>query len=242
VRFPSRKVVAGAAVAAAATAALVPAAFAAAASSPSTGTSSAGGATLAAIQARAASAISARDTALTAAITAVTSNKYLTSSDRATVLATLNHDLSGLNALRPVIRADTTVAKARTDYDSIFASYRVFALALPQARLAAACDDLTGTLLPRLTDARTKLQSLLSGADQSKDTPAVQATRSDLAKQISGLSTGTSSVVAQLLAYTPAQWNANHVLLAPTRAVLVAARGDARQSRSDIATIVKALK
>ena len=172
----------------------------------------------------------------------MSSNKFLTDSDRSSVLATLNSDLSGLNALAPVIQGDTTVSQARSDYSSIFTKYRVFALALPQARFVASSDDLTGTVVPRLTDAQSRLQSLLSGPDSGKDTAAVQAAMTDLGKRISGITSDTSGLAATVLGYTPADWNTNHELLSPARSKLQDARSDARAARNDIRTVVQALR
>jgi len=225
------------------TGAFAPVAFADSNTTPSSTAISSGSSTvLASIKTRAATAISTRDSALQGALTAVNSNHYLASADRSAIVSTINGDLTGLNALAPVIQADTTVSQARADYDSIFTSYRVFALVLPQARLAAAADDITGSVLPRLEDAQSRLESLLAGADQSKDTAAVQAAMADLQKQLSGMASNTSGVSATVLGYKPADWNSNHAVLAPARADLVSARGDAKQARADIETVIGAIK
>lgn len=246
-RVSSRKMMASAAIALAAAASAVPAASADTGSGPSTtieapAATASGAGTLASIQARAASAISVRLSALHRAVTSVTSNRYLTSADRATILSTLNSDLSGLTALGPVIQADTTVAKAKADYRTIFTGYRVFALALPQARFAAAADDLTGTVVPRLSDAQSRLQTLLAGRESGKDTAAVQAAMSDLGERISAINSATAGLSASVLALTPADWNGNHAVLALLRARLVTARADARKARGDIRTVVEALR
>ncbi len=246
-RLSRKKMWASAAIALAAAASVAPAAFADTGSTPSTtaGPTEAAGngtATVASIQARAATAISVRQSALQSAITSVTSNRYLTSTDRSTILSVLNSDLAGLGALGPVIQADTTLVKVRADYLSIFTQYRVFALALPQARMAAAADDLTGTVLPRLTNARSRLQALLAGRDSAKNTAAVQAAMSDLGNRISAVSSATDGLSAAVLALTPAAWNGNHAILAEPRARLVAARADARRARDDIRTVIEALR
>jgi hypothetical protein len=252
-RFLPGKMVAVAAIVLGTTAAVAPSALAGSASASSitpvpsspvsaSASTGAGATTLAEIKAKASAAISRRDSALQRAISTVTANEYLTSSDKATVLATLNSDLTGLNALAPVIQSDSTVTKARSDYKTIFTSYRVFALALPQARLAAAADDLTGKILPRLTHAQSRLQGLLSGRDSAKNTPAVQAAIADLAKQINAITAATDGLAAAVLADTPAGWNANHAILSQPRSQLVSARADARAARRDIKTVVTALK
>ena len=198
--------------------------------------------TLSGVKAEAAAAISVRESALQAAVSAYTSNPFLTSADRSAILTTLNSDLSGLQALAPVIQADTTLSKALSDYRTIFTQYRVFALALPQSRFAASADDLTGTVVPHLTDAQSRLQALLAGPDSAKNTPAVQAAMTDLASQISAITTATNGLAATVLAYTPPEWNANRTLLAQPRADLVTARADARTAHHDVATVVAALQ
>jgi hypothetical protein len=132
-------------------------------------------ATLAQIQTRVASAISARLASLSRTIPAVNTNKWLTSTDKSALNATVEADQSALTGLGLKIQADTTVAQARADYESIFLNYRLYALALPQVRLAAAADDITGTVLPRLTDAQTRLAALLSGPDSGQNTTAVRS-------------------------------------------------------------------
>ncbi|HUJ65823.1 MAG TPA: hypothetical protein VLX59_09815 [Acidimicrobiales bacterium] len=199
-------------------------------------------ATLDGIKARAATAISVRLASLSKATPAVESNKWLTAPDKATLLNTLNADQSALTALGPKIQADTTVAQARTDYQSIFLDYRVYALALPQVRLAAATDDITGGVLPRLTDAQTRLQSLLSGPDSAKNTAPVQTAMSDLGAKIQAITSTTSGLSATILALTPAQYDANHTVLAGPREAILNARADIVAARADVVTVVGDLK
>jgi hypothetical protein len=199
-------------------------------------------ANLSGIKQRAAAAISARLTSLGTAIPGVNTNKWLTATDKSILLTTLTADQSGLTALEPKIQADTTVAQARTDYQSIFLDYRVYALALPQVRLAAAADDLTGGVLPRLTDAQSRLTSLLTGADSGKNTPAVQAAMSDLAAKIQAITSATSGLSAGLLALTPSQYDADHTVLAGPREAILSARADVVAARADVMTVAGALK
>jgi hypothetical protein len=198
--------------------------------------------TLGSIKTRAAAAISLRLSALGDAVNAVNGNRWLTASNKATVLTILNGDVSGLTALGPKIQADTTVTQARSDYRSIFLDYRVFALALPQTRFAAAADDLLNGVVPRLTDAQHRLASLLSGADSGRNGASVQAAMSDLAKQITAISTSVTGMPTQILAFTPAEYDANHSLLLPIRATLTSARSDALAARSDVLTVLEAIR
>ena len=207
-----------------------------------TGSSSNPGKTLAQIQAMAALDITRRTDALNTAIAEVNANKELTSGDRATLLGTLNGDLSGLAALGQKIAQDTTAAQAWTDFQMIFTEFRVFALAIPQARLAAAADDITGAVLPNLTAAQTTLEGLLAGVDSGKDTPRVQELMADLNNQIHGVENHVDGLSATVLGYTPADYNANHALLTPARGDLNTSRDDIGKARADITAVVAALQ
>lgn len=231
IKHPFRKAVAAATLTAGATAGFAGSAFAAS------------GSTLADVQARAAAATSARLNSLNAASGAVNANKWITSTDKSAALQIISSDTSGLTALGAKIQADTTLAQATADYRSIFTGYRVYLLALPQMRLAAANDDLSLGALPRLLDAQTKLQNLLAGPDKSKDTPAVQAAMADLAKQISGAQQALSGLSSStLLGYTPAQYNADTSLLTSARTSVTTARGDVKAARGDVATVLAAIR
>jgi hypothetical protein len=234
-RHPFRKAVASIAVAAGAAGAWAGTAYA---SNGNTGANT----SLSTVKAKASTAISTRLSSLGSAVSTVNANKWLTSSDKAAALAILNNDTTGLTALRTKVQADTTVSTAVSDYRTIFTGYRVYVLALPQIRLAAASDHLSTGVLPRLTKAQSRLESLLSGKDRSKDTSTVQAAMSDLAKRIQAIGQGTNGLSATLLAYTPAQYDANTSLLVPARTSLKTARGDAKTARQDIATVIKALR
>jgi hypothetical protein len=198
--------------------------------------------TLSTIQQKAASAIAQRLTSLSRVISTVNGSSVISAADKSTLLSTLNGDVTGLTALETLIAADTTAQQAASDYKTIFTGYRVYALALPQAHFAIAADALTGTVVPKLTDAQTKLAALLVGADAGKNTPAVQAAMADLATQLAAIGTATSGLSATVLAYTPAQYDANHALLSSARQSLVTARADAKAARADIVTVTKALK
>jgi hypothetical protein len=198
--------------------------------------------TLAAIKAQAATDIARRLASLSVAINDVTNSTAISAADKTTLLATLNADVTGLTALGTTIAGDTTVQQAVTDFKTIFTGFRVYALALPQVHFAAAADTITMSVLPKLTDAQSKLAALLAGVDSGKDTPAVQALMTDLGNQITAITSETSGLSATVLAYTPAEYDANHALLSPARASLAISRNDSRTARNDIATVVADLK
>lgn len=200
------------------------------------------GKSLSAIQAEAKIKTTARIGALNAAIAKVNAAKDISSSDRATILGTLNGDLAGMNTVEAKIAADTIVATAAADYKTIFTTYRVYAVAIPQSRLAAAADRMTSTSIPRLTDAQSKLAAALAGPDASKSTPELQADLADMSAQIASATSALNGVAAQALAVTPSAFNSNHSVLQPVRSEVKTAIADLKKASADGKTVLAAIK
>jgi hypothetical protein len=200
------------------------------------------GKSLAAIQANAKVKTTERVGALNTTIATINKAADISTADRSTILATLNGDLAGMNTVAAKIAADTTVAAAVADYQTIFTGYRVYAVAIPQSRFAAAADRLTSTSLPKLGDAQTKLTAALAGPDAAKSTPALQADLTDMAAQIAAATAAINGVSAESLAVTPAAYNANHGVMSPIRASVQSALTDVKKASSDGKTVLAAIK
>jgi hypothetical protein len=99
--------------------------------------------TLESVQAAAKTATDKREIALSAAITKLDAAKAISASDKSTLVDRLNADLAGMKAIESKIAADTTLAAASADFKTIFTTYRVFAVAIPQARIASVVDRVT---------------------------------------------------------------------------------------------------
>ncbi|MEO7123635.1 MAG: hypothetical protein ABI400_11075, partial [Lacisediminihabitans sp.] len=207
----------------------------------STSSPHATGRTLAQIQTNAATKTAERVTSLTKEITTITANTHLSSGDKSAILGTLNSDLSGMKSLATKIAADTTKSEASADYKTIFTTYRVYAVALPQARFAAATASLDSVSIPRLTATHTRLVARLAGKGASKSTPALQADLTDLSTQVANANTSLSGLSAAALAVTPAQYNSNHDVLKALKVKLTAARTALKQARQDAKAVVTAL-
>jgi len=193
--------------------------------------------TLAGIQAKAAAAITLRVNDLNAAISKVNGASHLGSST-ASLVSYLQADLAPLQALGTKIAGDTTVSTAQADASTIFTSYRVLALVLPAAHLAATADAIDVTAIPNLTALSAKAASHVTSANRATVQPLID----DLNAQIQSATNATSGVAATLLTYTPSQWNANHDLLAPTVGSVKAAGNDITKARNDIQQIRTILK
>jgi hypothetical protein len=197
--------------------------------------------TLADIQSSATIKTTARIGALNTAIARITAAPDISSSDRATILGVLNADVSGMNTVDAKVQGDTTVATALVDYQTIFTTYRVYAVAIPQAVYASGADRMTGTTIPKLTNAQAGLSAALAGPDASKSTPALLADLADMQAQIAAATSALNGVSGESLAVTPAEYNSNHSVLVPIRTAVQDALAEVRKASSDGQLVLAAI-
>jgi hypothetical protein len=194
-------------------------------------------ASLSGIQAKAAAAITLRINDLNAAIAKVNSAKDL-GSGQGTLDNYLAVDIPRLQTLGTKIAADTALSEAEADYQSIFTDYRVLALVLPAAELAADADRITNTAVPGLTAFSAKAQSHVNASNQAILQPMIDTLNND----ISGATNATSGLAGTVLVYVPSQWNANNALLNPSKASLQTGTSDVKNALSEVQQIRQYLK
>ncbi len=193
--------------------------------------------TLAGLKTQAASDITARVNDLHGAIAKVEAAKGLGSS-QAILVSYLGTDIAPLQELNQTIQADSTVQQAAHDFGTIFSDYRVYVLVLPASRIAAYADQATTTAIPKLAADATKAQSRVTPANQATLQPLID----DLNGQITTATNATNGLAATVLAFTPAQWNANNALLAASKASGQAAAGALQKGHADVTQIVQDLR
>ena len=198
--------------------------------------------TLTNVQESAATATAKRITSLNTAITKVTANAFLTTSDKTALLENLNNDLAGMNTLATKIAADTDLAQAKIDYATIFTTYRVYSVSLPQAAYTGLADTVISKTAAKLTAEQTRLSGLLSGKDSSKSTAALQASLTDMTAQIGNAGSAVAGLAAGSLAATPEQYDGNHDVMKPFKASATTARAALKQAQTDAKTIRASLK
>jgi hypothetical protein len=165
------------------------------------------GSTLAEVQAEAAQAIAVRLTALQAAIKTVQGESYL-GADATTLVNEMQADITGLQALGTKIAADTTVSQAISDADLIFTQFRVYYVMLPVVHDVNSIDYIVNVDLPALT----KDISTLQGEENSSNQPFIAPLISGMQSEVQIATGATTGLSAQLLAYTPSEWDSNHRL------------------------------
>jgi hypothetical protein len=215
---------------------------AAAGAAPSSSTagnsgSSAVPATLGGIKTKANTDITDRVHDLNAAIAKVNAAKGL-GSGQSTLVAYLGTDNTPLPQLDQKIQGDATVKQAAQDFSTIFSDYRVYVLVLPASRIDADADRVTRTAVPTLTADSSKAQGLVNPQNQAQLQPLID----DLNAQISAASNATNGLTATVLAFTPAQWNANHDVLSPARSSDQTADAAVQKGRSDVQQIRQVLE
>ena len=192
--------------------------------------------TLAGVKAKAATDITDRVNDLNAAIAKVKAAQGL-GAGQANLVSYLGTDIAPLQQLNQTINGDSTLPQAAHDFGTIFSDYRVYRLVLPAARIAAAADHATTSAIPNLTTDAAKAQARVNPANQA----TLQPLLNDLDSQIGTATNASNGLAATVLAFTPAQWNADTALLhAPgssdqtATAALDKGRADLRQIEQDL--------
>ncbi len=187
---------------------------------------------LSAIVTKADSDISARITALNDLNTRVQSLKNVSTDEKTSIASQVQTNITGLTALQTTIDADTVVATARTDAATIFTTFRIYALVVPQGWILASADRVT-TITGLMTSLATNIQTRIT-ADQSagKDVSALTAALADMQAKITDANTQSTSAQSGVTSLVPDQ--GNKTTAASNHAALVAARGDIKTATADI--------
>jgi hypothetical protein len=156
--------------------------------------------------------------------------KHLTDEHRAALNANIDQTRSGLEVLKQTIAAETSADNLRTECESIWTGYRVFALVLPRTRIVGVADNELFAA-GRLDGVATTLQQAIDQA--SADGHDVTKAQADLdamkAKTASGRA-GAAGAAPSVLPLTPADWNANHDVLKPAHDAVKTGRDSLKEA------------
>lgn len=168
----------------------------------------------------------------------VNSAAKLTAGDKATLSQAVTDQINSLTGLKTKLDADTDVATARTDAQSIISDYRVYVLVVPKVYLVRTADD-QQVAEGKLSDLATKLQSRLASV---KAASVLQAALSDMTSKVSTAQGISSSVESSVIGLQPSDYNSNHSTLSGYRDQLKTAQNDLQGAVSDAKTIITGLK
>ncbi|MGD0811599.1 MAG: hypothetical protein ABSA91_18105 [Acidimicrobiales bacterium] len=138
-------------------------------------------------------------------------------SDGATLVSEMQADITGLQTLGTTIAGETTLDEVLASIRLIYSEFRVYYLMLPVTADVVIVDYAVNVKLPALAASI----SLLQGAENSSNEGVLAPLIVNMQAQSGIITTATGGLSAQLLSYTPTEWNANHGLLNGARAEIL---------------------
>lgn len=166
----------------------------------------------------------------------------LTAGDKSTLSSEVSDEISGLTSLKTKLDADTTVSDAKTDAQSIFNDYRVYALVVPKVNLIRTADD-QQVAEGKLSTLAGKLQSRLNEAQSAgKNVTALMSGLNDMNTQIANAQAISSKIEAAVIGLQPSDYNSNHTVLSGDRDQLKTAQTDIKAAVNDATSIITGLK
>ena len=150
-------------------------------------------------------AVSQRLASLQTLQTRITDLKKLSADQKTQYAGEITTDVNGLTSLKAKCDGDTDLTTLRADYHSVFTSYRIYAVFIPQLHLLVASDTM-GYTADLLSNYATKLQSRIQ---QDGNPSNLTALLSDMQAKITDAHTQYSQVESQVGSLTPDSYNTN---------------------------------
>jgi len=189
--------------------------------------------------------IDRRTQALTDLNTRIQAMQKVTDAFKQGISASITNEINTLGNLKTKIDADIDLATLKTDIQSITSSYRVFALVLPQGRIAAEADREV-TIVSMMSTLGTKLQARMQAASQTNASSTSMKALSDMATKLQDAQAQAQAAVTASASLTPdngdkTKMTSNTAALQQARTDLKTAQQDLLAARKDVETILKAL-
>lgn len=191
--------------------------------------------------------IDRRIKALNDLATRITSVSKISEEFKKNLNTNVQNQVNLLTTLKTKIEADTDGPTLRADIQSVAETYRIFALVMPQARIAAAADR-EATIINMMLGLGAKLQARLQEAQQAgADITALSTTLTDMGTKLSTAQAHAQAAIAGSAVLIPDggdkdKMKANTDALKAARAEIEAAHRDLVAARKDADIIAKGLK
>lgn len=195
-------------------------------------------------KAKADTEIGNRTDALQQLLTRVGQMKKVSSDFVQAITASVQAEISQLADLKTKIDADTDSATLKTDMQSITKSYRIYALILPQSRIAAMSDRVQ-TIVGMMQTESQKIAGRL--ATLPGDTTSLQATLSDYNAKVADAATQAQNALSGTENLKPDNGDqtifaSNQTALKAARTALQAAQQDLVAARKDLKSLIQGIK
>lgn len=144
--------------------------------------------------------VNRRTGSLNGLIKKVNAASFLTAAQKATLVAELNAQISGLTNVKTEVQNDTDVASAKDDAQKIITDYHVYAFIVPKVQIILTADR-QQVIESKLSDAAAKLLVSIDAAKTAgKDVTALQAKLDDLLAKVASAQSISSKVQSDVLA------------------------------------------
>jgi hypothetical protein len=185
--------------------------------------------------------ITRRLTTLNKLSSKISSDTKLSASDKSNLTDEVNTEIGDLTSLKTTLDGETLVANAKTDAQSIFTEYRVYALVMPKIYLVKTADaqQITET---KLTTLAGKIQNDIT-ADQKagKDVSSLQTTLNDMTAKVQAAQSISSNIESSVVNLQPSDYNSDHTVLSGDNAQLKTAQSDITATVTDAKSLVSSL-
>jgi hypothetical protein len=181
--------------------------------------------------------------ALNKLLTRIQAMKNLSDSEKTTIIASIQANITSMTNLDAKIKADTSTTTLRADLQTVAPDYRIYMLIMPQVSILSAVDRIN-TLVASLQTVQGKIQARLSTSTTLSTNATITADLSDVAAKLADASTQGNAAQAEVSALVPDQGNktvaqSNTAALKDARTKIQTAQKDLQTARKDIQAIVK---
>ena len=167
--------------------------------------------------------------------------------EKSNVGAEVQTQIANLTSLKAKIDADTDIGTTRSDEKSIFTTYRIYMLVIPQGYIVAASDRVN-VIAGIMTTLNTKLTARVSAAQTAgQNVASLQVMLSDMQAKTADATVKSQAAQSAAVSLVPDQGSAsviasNHTALINAQANIKAATADFNAAREDAKAIFKALQ
>lgn len=177
----------------------------------------------------------------------IDSMKRISSDDRNSLSAEISAQITALTELKARIASDTSTTSVKADAKSIAPDFRIYALVAPKAAITAGADRVLA-ITTQMTTVGTKLEARISDAKAAgKDMTTSDAAYADFQAKVADAKTEAQAAITLVADLQVDNGDAtvrasNTAALKSAREKLKAADADLRAARTDMKTIILAIK
>lgn len=177
--------------------------------------------------------ITRRLTTLNNLTTGINAAKYLTSSDKSSLLSELMTESGDLTSLQTKLDSETTVTAATTDDVSVITEYRVYVLVVPKVYIIISADDQQAAEAVLTTTANNFQSAITAAKNNGKDVTSLESELTALNSEISAAQAISSNMESSVIGLQPTDYNTDHSLLTGDYTKLQTAQSDNLASVND---------